>query len=170
MSIEIERRFVARADAALLGAAERTEQRQGYLTRRDPATVRIRQEGDDWVLAVKVYAGPRSRHEIEVVVREEDGRTLLEHAIGGTVEKTRHTLGRWEIDVYHGRYAGLVIAEAELERVDEPLPEPPAGLELLREITDETGLSARGLAILDDAAARALVERLTRDPRTPDTP
>ena len=163
MSLEIERRFVARADAALLGAAARTEQRQGYLTRRDPATVRIRQEGDDWVLAVKVYAGPRSRHEIEVVVREEDGRTLLEHAIGGTVEKTRHTLGRWEIDVYHGRYAGLVIAEAELERVDEPLPEPPAGLELLREITDETGLSARGLAILDDVAARALVHRLTRD-------
>lgn len=162
MALEIERRFLVRADDALLRGATRTQLRQGYLTARDSTTVRIRQEGEVWVLAVKAEATGIARHEIEVEVPESDGRTLLGLAIGGTVEKTRHTVGRWEIDVFAGRYAGLVLAEVELEGEDEPLPDPPAGLVLVREITRETGLSSRGLAALDDASAHALVERLRR--------
>ena len=158
--IEIERRFLARVDDALLHDADRTLQRQGYLTVRDPTTLRIRQEGDAWVLAIKAEAGGIRRHEIELPVSEIQGRTLLSLAAGGTVEKVRHTVGRWEIDVYCGRFEGLVLAEVELDSEDEPLPDPPPGLELLREITRQTGLSARGLAALDDAAARALVARL----------
>ena len=162
MAIEIERRFIVRVtDPALLRDATRTRLRQGYLTVRDPTTVRIRQEGDAWVLAVKAVASGIARHEIEVEVPAEDGLVLLGLSIGGTVEKVRHTVGRWEIDVYEGRFAGLTLAEVELEAEDEALPEPPEGLELVREITRETGLSSRGLAALDEARARQLVERLT---------
>ena len=161
MAIEIERRFLVRVDDALLRTAAVTPLRQGYLTVRDTTTVRIRQEGDAWVLAIKAEAGGIVRHEIELPVPPEDGRTLLGLAAGGTVEKTRHVVGRWEIDVYEGRYQGLVMAEVELDAEDESLPEVPAGLELVREITYETGLSSRGLAALDDASARALVARLT---------
>jgi adenylate cyclase len=161
MAIEIERRFVVRADDALLREATVTPLRQGYLTVRDTTTVRIRQEGDVWVLAIKAEAGGIARHEIELPVPEADARTLLGLAAGGTVEKTRYAVGRWEIDVYEGRYAGLVMAEVELDAEDEPLPDVPAGLDLVREITYETGLSSRGLAALDDASARALVARLT---------
>jgi CYTH domain-containing protein len=160
VSLEIERRFVARVAQEVLDSAPHREQRQGYLTRRDPATVRIRQEGETWVLAVKVDAGPRARHEIEVDVPADEGRILLAAALGGTVEKTRFDVGRWEVDLYRGRYEGLIIAEVELESPDEPLPDAPPGLELLREITDETGLSSRGLALLDDAGARAIIARL----------
>ena len=162
MAIEIERRFIARATPELLRDARRTPLRQGYLTVRDAVTVRIRQEGTMWVLAVKAAAGVMSRHEIEVEVSEPDGRGLYKAAVGGTVEKTRHHVDRWEIDVYEGRYAGLVVAEVELVSESEELPAPPPGLTLLREVTTESGMSARGLAALDEAGARALVERLTR--------
>lgn len=162
MAIEIERRFVVRADPRLLRDAPRIPLRQGYLTVRDATTVRIRQEGERWVLAIKADAGGIARHEIEVEVPESDGRELLALAVGGSVEKVRHVVDRWEIDVYEGRYAGLLMAEVELTGEDEPLPPPPEGLELLREITHEIGLSSRGLAALDEAKAAALVARLMR--------
>ena len=162
MAIEIERRFIARVDARLLRDAERIPLRQGYLTVRDPTTVRIRQEGERWVLAIKAPAGGIARHEIEVELPESDGRELLAIAAGGSVAKMRHVVDRWEIDVYEGRFAGLVIAEVELESEEEPLPPVPAGLELLREVTREIGLSARGLAALDETRAAELVARLAR--------
>ncbi len=161
MPIEIERRFVVRADARLLRNARRIPLRQGYLTVRDPTTVRIRQEGERWVLAIKAPAGGIARHEIEVEVPESHGRELLALAVGGSVEKMRHVVDRWEIDVYEGRFAGLVVAEVELHGEDEPLPPTPDGLELVREVTREIGLSARGLAALDEARAAELVARLT---------
>jgi CYTH domain-containing protein len=160
MPLEIERRFIARVDDALLARAQPMKQRQAYLTVRDLTTVRIRQEGETWVLAVKADATALARHEIQVEVPEEDGRALFDLARGGSVEKTRHTIGRWEIDVYEGWFEGLVIAEAELHAEDETLPEVPAGLTLVREITAERGLSSRGLAGLGEAEARALVARL----------
>lgn len=160
MPLEIERRFIARASPELLAAATAMELRQGYLTRFDPVTVRIRQEGDAWVLAIKADVSGITRHEIEIDVQEAKGRALLELAEGGTVEKTRYTIGRWEIDVYRGRFEGLVLAEAELESEDEPLPAAPDGLDLLREITADAGLTNRGLARMGDEAARELVRRL----------
>lgn len=161
MPLEIERRFIVRVQPALLRGAVRMELRQGYLSVRDPVTVRIRQEGTAWVLAVKADAGGIARHEIELSVDDETGRALFALAIGGTLGKTRHAIGRWEIDVYDGRFEGLVLAEVELTSEDEPLPPAPEGLELVREITSELGLSSRGLARLDEQAARALVVRLT---------
>lgn len=160
MALEIERRFVVRASEALLRQGETMELRQGYLTEHDATTVRIRQEGAAWVLAIKADATGIARHEIEVEVPEEDGRALMGLAVGGTVEKRRHTVGRWEIDVYAGRFAGLTLAEVELDAEDEPLPDPPPGLELIREVTSTPGFSSRGLARLDATAARALVQRL----------
>ena len=161
MPLEIERRFLARVDPELLRDAPATRQRQGYLTARDPTVLRIREEGARWVLAVKADAGGIARHEIEVEVSAEDGRALMAVAIGGTLEKTRYDVGRWEIDVYEGRFEGLTVAEFELDAEDEEVPEPPPGLELLREITYESGLSSRRLAGLDEVFARDLVARLT---------
>ena len=162
MALEIERRFIARARAELLSDAPSMELVQGYLTVRDAITVRIRREGARWVLAIKADASGIARHEIEAEVAEDDGRALLDlaRAAGGTVEKTRHTIGRWEIDSYRGRFRGLTLAEVELRSEEEPMPEPPAGLELIREINAETDLSSRGLAAMAEAEARDLVGRL----------
>ena len=43
--------------------------------------------------------------------------------------KTRHLVPHdgltWEVDVFHGRHAGLVIAEVELPAPDHPITLPP---------------------------------------------
>ena len=45
------------------------------------------------------------------------------------IEKTRHTLDwagkTWEVDVFAGENAGLVVAEVELDREDEVVQSPP---------------------------------------------
>lgn len=160
MSLEIERRFLARASEALLERCPATEMLQGYLTTVDPVTLRIRREGDRWILAIKIDASAVSRHEIELDVGEARGTELLDLAAGGTVAKTRYRAGRWEIDVYRDRFEGLVIAEIELEAEDEAPPDPPDGLELLREMTRVRGFSSRALARMSTAEATALVARL----------
>jgi adenylate cyclase len=51
------------------------------------------------------------------------------------IDKTRHIVHhagmKWEIDVFHGENEGLLIAEVELEREDQPLEIPSwAGAEV----------------------------------------
>lgn len=155
--IEIERRFLARvAGPAALRDAQASEIRQGYLSLDEPA-VRIRRRGPGWVLTVKAGRG-LVRREVEVEVSAEAGEALMEIAGAHVLEKTRHVLGRWEVDVFTGKLEGLVVAEAELRDADEPLPPAPAGIRLLREITDDGAWTNQRLAALDEVAARALVE------------
>jgi adenylate cyclase len=161
--VEIERRFLCRApDPGLLaGADRRHEIVQGYLTRHDPA-VRIRRRDARHFLTIKSGAG-LVRQEVEVPVEDAGAAaTLLAMAGDHVVEKTRHVLGRWELDVYHGALDGLVVAEAELVAPDEPLPPAPAGLVLLREVTHERGFTAQALAFLGPDEARAFVQQALR--------
>ncbi len=161
---EIERQFLCRRVAAdvLEGADRRLEIVQGYLTREDPA-VRIRRigEGDGarWVLTVKGGSG-LVREETEHELDPDDGRRLLDAAGPRTVEKTRHVTGRWEIDVYGGRYAGLLVAEVELEGVGERTPAAPEGLELAVEVTGKRRYTNQALAWRDEEGARTLLDEL----------
>ena len=49
-------------------------------------------------------------------------------AIGRIIEKTRHTVEHggfiWEVDVFEGANAGLVLAEIELDAADESFERP----------------------------------------------
>lgn len=153
---EIERRFLCRADPGMLESGDRQEIRQAYLTDGEPS-VRVRAIDDHWVLTVKAGSG-LVRREVEAPLPPEAGEAMLELATSAILVKTRHLVGRWEVDVYGGELGGLVIAECELSAPDEPLPEPPGGLELLREVTEL--LTAQRLARMAPADARRLVERL----------
>jgi adenylate cyclase len=69
-----------------------------------------------------------------------DAREMIDEYCGDRlIEKRRHIVEnaghRWEIDEFHGANAGLVVAELELESLDETF-ERPAWLG--REVTDET--------------------------------
>ncbi len=153
---EIERRFLARIlEGAALAAAPTRELEQGYLSAADPA-VRVRRAGDDWVLTVKSGRG-LVRREVEAPLPPEAGAALLELAGARRISKRRHRLGRWEIDVFQGPLAGLVLAEVELAAADEPLPGPPAAVALIREVTDDGRFVNQVLAALEPAAAAALV-------------
>ena len=109
--------------------------RQGYLSSHQERTVRVRIAGDEAWLTVKGLTSGSCRPEFEYSVPPEDGEQMLAMCERPLLEKTRHRVDHggltWEVDVFEGDNAGLVLAEVELERADQPVPLPPwAGLEV----------------------------------------
>ena len=98
-------------------------------------------------LTLKTGSG-MDRGEFEYEIPVADAHELMEHRIGGLVEKTRHhvPLGAWtlEIDVFGGALAGLELAEIELEAADDgPLLPPYVG----REVTGDPRYTNSRLAL-----------------------
>lgn len=119
MGIEIERKFLVVSDAWREAATGSALLRQGYLSSNAKATVRVRSTDDALaVLTLKGAAEGISRAEYEYAIPIEDARELLAMARPHIVEKRRHIVPfaglNWEVDVFEGRHAGLVIAEVEL--------------------------------------------------------
>jgi adenylate cyclase len=125
--VEIERKFLVRGEP-WHEAESRLHLRQGYLVSGGPATVRVRVGPEMAWLTVKGPTSGLSREEFEFTIPRHDGESLLALCGEVIVEKTRHhvTVGRhcWEIDVFEGANAGLVVAEIELEREDEVFERP----------------------------------------------
>lgn len=157
---EIERRFLCRVEQpdALRAASRRSEIRQGYITEGEPA-VRIRARDGKYLLTIKAGRG-LVRDEVEVVVDEESGKKLFEMTGDRQLEKVRYVIDRWEVDVFRGPLEGLVLAEVELRSPDERLPPAPAGIALLRDVTDDPRFTNQNLARLAPDAARDLVREV----------
>jgi len=123
MGKEIERKFLVGSDGWRAAATSSQRIVQGYLTQGHGVTVRIRIFDDTRaVLTIKVGGMTLSRDEYEYEVPLADGRELMAHAGSRVLEKRRHAVpfaGRdWEVDVFEGRHAGLVLAEIEMESED----------------------------------------------------
>ncbi|NMJ44320.1 CYTH domain-containing protein [Roseomonas sp. JC162] len=150
MGIEIERRFLVTGEAWRGGVTEACRLDQGYLAREDRVTVRVRVAGAAAKLTIKGPGG-LVRPEFEYPVPLQDAEAMLATLCGGRrVAKTRHLVPHggltWEVDVFEGPLAGLVIAEVELPAADHPLALPAwAG----REVTDDARYSNAVLASLD---------------------
>jgi adenylate cyclase len=119
MAIEIERKFLVRGDEWRSRVTGRRQIAQAYLSRHDKASVRVRIVDDrSATLTVKSHSAVVSRLEFEYAVPLSDARTLMDLRQGGVVDKVRHLVPHegltWEIDVFGGDNAGLVIAEVEL--------------------------------------------------------
>ena len=108
--------------------------KQAYLG-GDGVSVRVRLAGERALLNIKQVRLGMQREEFEYPVPLDDGLRLFALAGGGQLEKTRHYLHHggllWEIDEFSGRNQGLVVAEVELESVDQAVSLPPwAGSEV----------------------------------------
>lgn len=149
MAQEIERRFLVAGDAWRAGATGARRFEQGYLAREDGVGVRIRVAGDAAWLTVKGPGG-LVRAEYEYAVPAADAREMLARLCAGRrLAKTRHTVPHgglvWEVDVFDGPLAGLVIAEVELPDASATPDLPPW---LGREVTGDAGYNNAALASL----------------------
>lgn len=147
MPQEIERKFLvdpARVSDVQAAATAAHAIVQGYLS-VEPA-VRVRLKGEQGFLTIK-GRGLLVRDEYEYAIPGEDARALLQLSPLPLIEKTRYEVPsggrRWEVDVFAGANAGLVIAEVELPDTNTPVDVPPwAG----REVTDDARYTNAALA------------------------
>lgn len=147
MGIEIERRFLVRGDAWRAAATGARRLRQGYLAREGGVAVRVRVDGAAAWLTIKGPGGlVRAEFEIALPVAEAE-EMLVTLCAGRSLAKTRHRVPHgglaWDVDVFEGPLAGLVIAEVELpDPAHAPGLPPWAG----REVTDDTRYANAALA------------------------
>lgn len=127
---EIERKFLVTGDYKSL-AHSSSRIRQGYICADGGRTVRVRLRDGVGTLTVKGPSSPDgvSRFEWETEVGHDDAVQMLGLCDGGFIDKTRYLVRcgahTFEVDEFHGGNEGLVIAEVELQSVDEPFERPP---------------------------------------------
>jgi len=116
--MEIERKFMIQSIPE--GASSGMEIIQGYIW-YDPE-VRLRKIAGEHKLTIK-SAGTLTREETEHDIPEELFSLLWPLVGSKVVKKTRHLLGYndlvLEIDVYSGKYEGLITLECEFQTVEE---------------------------------------------------
>jgi adenylate cyclase len=130
MATEIERKYLVSNDLWRAAAGPGVRYRQGYLAIAGAATVRVRCGEGRATLTVK---GPRrglAREEFTYPIPTVDAARMLRQLCRGrVVEKVRHIVehegATWCVDVYEGAAEGLVVAEIELDRYDQPVLAPP---------------------------------------------
>lgn len=123
-------------------AVARHHIRQGYISREKTGTVRVRISDDKAYLTIKgkPAAGHFARYEWEKEIDVKEAEELMKLCQGTIIDKTRWIVPakeeglKWEVDEFHGKYEGLVVAEIELES-EEQVVELPTFVG--KEVTDD---------------------------------
>ncbi len=129
---ETERKFLVLGDDYKAQAYNSTHIWQGYIASHNGRTVRVRIRDDKGYLTIKGPSGLAglTRYEFDMEIPLADARDLMMICEPGIIDKTRYLVkspdGRhvWEIDEFYGDNEGLVLAEVELAREDEPFTKP----------------------------------------------
>ena len=129
MGREIERKYLVRGDGWRTQANAGTAYRQGYIIGAAHASVRVRMEGKKAKLNIKSATLGVSRHEFEYEIPVAEAQEMLDELCEKPlIEKTRYhveELGHlWEVDVFEGDNAGLVVAEVELDAEEQQVNLP----------------------------------------------
>ena len=128
--LEIERKFLVRNSDYKRQAFSSSRIQQGYICSGHGRTVRVRVRDDRGYLTIK---GPSDkegvvRYEFEKEITLEEARELMNLCEPGRVDKTRYLVKSgnhtFEVDEFYGENEGLVMAEVELQRADEPYEKP----------------------------------------------
>lgn len=126
-NIEIERKFLVKDESYKQLSTAQHHIEQGYLCKDPMKTVRVRIQDDCGFLTIKSAAGQNgfSRFEWERQIDLKDAQELMALALPGKIEKTRWIIPvsnglKWEVDEFHDRLEGRVLAEIELTSEDQP--------------------------------------------------
>ena len=130
-NIEIERKFLVNDDSYKSMAIRHYDICQGYIAKGNGKTVRIRLRDNEAFITIKTAPEPNSiaHFEWERPISMDDARELMAHCLPGVIEKTRYIVKGeqnlfWEVDEFHGRLEGLVLAEIELEDENQTFDKP----------------------------------------------
>jgi adenylate cyclase len=129
MATETERKFLVKGEFKNI-AIKQINITQRYLTVDSEKTVRLRISGDDAFITVKGRPAENSisRNEWEFSIPVNDAREMTKLCLPGMIEKTRYIVPsgnhNFEVDVFHGKNDGLIIAEIELSEESEDFEKP----------------------------------------------
>lgn len=149
MAEEVERKFLVSGDAWRAGVTRRIAIRQFYLFAAPDRSLRVRlEDGKIATLTLKTGKQDRLRDEFEYDIPAADAAAMERFAIGNPIEKTRHLVSHrghiYEVDVFSGTLAGLVIAELETR---ETVPQALLPAWIGREVTGEAAYYNASLAL-----------------------
>ena len=149
MPIEIERRFLVCSDEWRNAVIRSEWRKQSYLARTSVNCVRVRRSESRATITVKSGHMGMVRDEFEYRIPILDADHMLERlCVTPILEKVRHWVEYsgmvWEVDVYSGEAAGLVLAEIELQRADQPFALPRW---VSAEVTEDERYRSRGIAL-----------------------
>lgn len=128
--LEIERKFLVLSHDFIKASFTHHRIVQGYLNSNPERTVRIRIKGNKGFLTIKGKGNESgtTRLEWETEIPLEDAEKLLPLCENGVIDKVRYEIkvGKhvFEVDVFSGENAGLIMAEIELESEDEVFEKP----------------------------------------------
>lgn len=129
MPIEIERKFLVVSDEWRAAVVKTARLEDGLIASVGGRKVRVRIADDRATLTVKGARVGIGRDEFEYEIPLADAEAMIrDHCEGKVVTKVRHFVQEagftFEIDVYDGLLAGIIIAEAELDAADQDFPRP----------------------------------------------
>ena len=123
---EIERKFLVKENWKPKSTGSRIA--QGYLSTDPDRTVRIRIRGDKGYITVKGKNQGILRQEFEYEIPLSDAETMLKLCLQPIITKTRYIEEiagcNWEVDVFAGANAGLIVAEIELSDIEANFVKP----------------------------------------------
>jgi adenylate cyclase len=129
MGKEIERKFLVKGPFRHLAVRE-INVMQTYLSIDNQKTIRLRIADDKAYLTIKGRARENSiiRNEWEFQIPVQDCLEMMNICLPGKIVKTRYLVrdGQhiFEVDVFHDRNEGLIIAELELQSEAEQFDKP----------------------------------------------
>ena len=139
--VEIERKFLVLSEAYKAEAFKTTRIVQGFLNSHPERTVRVRVKEKQGYLTVKGLTSSDgvTRFEWEKEISKTDAEALLTLCEKGIIDKIRYEVkvGNhiYEVDEFFGENEGLVIAEIELQHINEPFEKPSwLGMEVTNQI------------------------------------
>lgn len=147
--MEIERKFLIDKipDSIDLSSLKCRRIEQGYLC-TEPV-VRVRRDNNDYYLTYK-SKGLMAREEYNLPLNEAAYNTLIKKADGNIITKTRYEIPEKnnltiELDIFEGKFSGLLLAEVEFSSEAEALAYiPPAWFG--KDVTNDTAYHNSNMA------------------------
>ncbi len=154
---EIERKYLIRQLPEMLPSFKHHELEQGYLS--TSPVVRVRRRDDDYILTYK-SSGLMIRKEIELPLDKKSYGHLIAKSDGIIISKTRYIIPdgphNIELDIFHGKLEGFVMAEVEFKSKEAAESyQPPHWF--AKEVTDNSSFHNSCMSCMTDDECISLI-------------